>query len=205
MYIYDIYITYMISSSELQEISSSVTRLFPGDVLIDPAMRAEAARGTQIVHMKRDRVITAPYHETKRIATGALTGCTAVAAVLQYEGLRKGYMQHMPPARIARAVELLLGFLTDEDNRGWADSRVVIATPGIRPQKTRRHGISNSYLDSDRGKLVRDRLIDAATTGQIPRDDVQLEIYTDLMRYHNIMLELHETGENHISIDGMIV
>lgn len=195
----------MISSQEEKAICSTVTQLFPGDVLIDPVMQEEAKRGTHIVHWPRKKEIVVPDHETQRIATGALTGCTAVAAVLQFDDFRKGYMQHMPPARNKMGVDLLRRFLTDERNTGWADSRIVIASPQVGSTRNKFFGIYRDWVESPLEKLVRDGLVEVAKEAQVPPDNIHLEIYRGLKTYHNMLLEMLNTGQNVISVDGVAV
>lgn len=195
----------MISSQEEKTICSTVTQLFPGDVLIDPAMQKEAERGTHIVHWPRRKEIVVPNHETQRIATGAMTGCTAVAAVLQFDGIRKGYMQHMPPTHNEMGVDLLRRFLTDESNTGWTDSRIVIASPQVGSTRNKFFGIYRDWVESPLEKLARDGLAGVAKEAQVPPDNIQLQIYTGLMTYHNVLLEMLGTGQNNIFVDGTIV
>lgn len=170
------------------------------DVLIDPVMQEEAGRGTTIVHTLGHEAVTAAYNETRRIATGALAGCTAVAVVLEYDGIRKAYMQHMPPTRNQEGLALLDRFLQGEPMEAVHSSRAVVMTPAVESCGVR--AISQSYTDSRYGRMARGYLIDIASEHLGDASDVRMVEYSWTKGYSQVLAELLGTGESAISING---
>lgn len=170
-------------------------------VLDDPAMRAEADRGTVIVPTIGREVVSAAYSETRRIATGGLTGCTAVAAVLEFDDKREAYLQHMPQTRNDEAVDYLERYLGGADLGGVNKSRAVIMTPAVG--KRGLYAVSKSWAESNWGRMAREGLVEAAVNILGSEADTQMIEYPWAEgQYNQMLVELLNTGESTIYVNN---
>ena len=102
----------------------------PTVLFADPVIRKEAARGTKMVGWDDSGTVRACNGETSRIVTGRMTGCNAVATVVERPGLAEARIQHHYSGQISFAAESLRQYLEDARSFGFETGQAVVVAPG---------------------------------------------------------------------------
>lgn len=164
-------------------------------------MRAEANRGTQLVGFSNSDSVRARSNETKRVATGGLTGCMAVAAVIETPRWREAHIQHYRTYQESRlTVGCLRTYLESLDDTEIVAARMVIMAPmdfySLRPL-----GISTiSRLTQLVSQMPIEPTVNTVVCSQYHKENDKL-----VRRSYSLLAELLDDGTTSISTESGVI
>lgn len=158
----------------------------------------ERERGTRIVHENDIGSVISTGRRIKRIATGNLTGCTALALVLEKGPVKEAYIQHFNRPRKELGKIMLKQFVDSRQAVSYDRSRAVILAPGTSANRWHplMHSIHRPYHPEEAEEL--DEILTHLPSSQ---HDTRIVAYPNILRVpHSVLVELPRHREVSITV-----